>query len=75
MYIGVGARDLYIDEAHTALEIFHFVVFFLRLKTEQRICAGRDIQAESITLGGIFKQYLGSMDRIIKQYLNGNCHS
>ena len=28
IYIGVEARDLYIDEAHTALEIFRFVVFF-----------------------------------------------
>ena len=24
MYIGVGSRDLYIDEAHKALDIFHF---------------------------------------------------
>ena len=23
-----GVRDLYIDEAHTALDIFHFAVFF-----------------------------------------------
>ena len=28
IYIGVGARDLYIDEAHMALGIFCFVVFF-----------------------------------------------
>ena len=28
IYIGVGARDLYIDEAHTVLDIFHFAVFF-----------------------------------------------
>ena len=28
IYIGVGARDLYIDEAHTALDIlFRFAVF------------------------------------------------
>ena len=29
IYIGVGARDLYIDESHTALDIFrmrHFLV-------------------------------------------------
>ena len=24
IYIGVGSRDLFIDEAHTALDIFHF---------------------------------------------------
>ena len=29
IYIGVGARDLYIDEAHTALDIFRFAAFFL----------------------------------------------
>ena len=29
IYIGVEARDLYIDEAHTALNIFCFAVFFL----------------------------------------------
>ena len=28
IYIGVWARDLYIDEAHMALDIFCFVVFF-----------------------------------------------
>ena len=28
IYIGVRARDLYVDEAHTALDIFHFVAFF-----------------------------------------------
>ena len=28
IYMGVGARDLYIDEAHTALDIFRFAVFF-----------------------------------------------
>ena len=28
IYIGVGARDLYIDKAHTALDIFRFAVFF-----------------------------------------------
>ena len=28
IYIGVGSRDLYIDEAHTALDIFRFVIFF-----------------------------------------------
>ena len=28
IYIGVGARDLYIDEARTALDIFRFAVFF-----------------------------------------------
>ena len=30
-YIGVGERDLYIDETHTALNIFRFAVFFFRL--------------------------------------------
>ena len=29
IYMGVGARDLYIDEAHTALDIFRFAVFFI----------------------------------------------
>ena len=29
MYIGVGPRDLYIDEAHMALDIFCFAAFFL----------------------------------------------
>ena len=29
IYIGVGARDLYIDEAHPALDILHIVVFFV----------------------------------------------
>ena len=29
IFIGVGARDLYIDEAHTALDIFRFAAFFL----------------------------------------------
>ena len=28
IYIGLGARALYIDEAHTSLNIFRFVVFF-----------------------------------------------
>ena len=28
IYMGVEARDLCIDEAHMALDIFHFVVFF-----------------------------------------------
>ena len=28
MYMGVEKGDLYIDEAHTAMDIFHFVVFF-----------------------------------------------
>ena len=28
IYIGVWARDLYIDEAHTALDILRFAVFF-----------------------------------------------
>ena len=28
IYIGVGPRDLYIDKAHTALDIFRFAVFF-----------------------------------------------
>ena len=27
IYIGVGARDLYNDEAHTALDIFRFAAF------------------------------------------------
>ena len=29
VYIGVGARDLYIDEAHTALDMFRFAAFFI----------------------------------------------
>ena len=29
IYTGVGARNLYIDEAHTALDIFRFAAFFL----------------------------------------------
>ena len=29
IYIGVEARDLYIDEAYTALDIFRFVAFLL----------------------------------------------
>ena len=28
LYIGVGPRDLYIDKAHTALDIFRIAVFF-----------------------------------------------
>ena len=28
LYIGLGASDLYIDETHTALDIFRFAVFF-----------------------------------------------
>ena len=28
IHIGVGARDLYIDEAHRALDIFCFAAFF-----------------------------------------------
>ena len=31
IYNGVGARDLYIDEAHTALDIFRFAAFFFTL--------------------------------------------
>ena len=27
IYNGVGAKDLYIDEAHMALDIFRFVIF------------------------------------------------
>ena len=30
IYIGVEARDLYINEAHTALDIFRFAAFFYR---------------------------------------------
>ena len=29
IYIGRGVRDLYIDEAHMALDIFRFAVFFI----------------------------------------------
>ena len=29
IYIGVWARDLYIDEAHTVLDVFRFAAFFL----------------------------------------------
>ena len=28
IYIGMGSRDLFIDEAHTALDIFRSAVFF-----------------------------------------------
>ena len=28
IYIGVGSRDLFIDKAHTALDIFRFAAFF-----------------------------------------------
>ena len=28
IYIGLGARDMFIDEAHMALDIFRFAVFF-----------------------------------------------
>ena len=28
IYIGVGARNLYIDDAHTALDILRFAAFF-----------------------------------------------
>ena len=28
IYIGVGSRDLFIEKAHTALDIFRFAVFF-----------------------------------------------
>ena len=28
IYMGVGARDLYIDEAYTVLDIFRFAEFF-----------------------------------------------
>ena len=28
IYSGVGARDLYIDKAHTELDIFRFAAFF-----------------------------------------------
>ena len=31
IYNGVGARDLYIDKAHTALDIFRFAAFFMKL--------------------------------------------
>ena len=31
IYIGVGARDLYIDKVHTVLDIFRFAVFFVNL--------------------------------------------
>ena len=34
IYIGVGARDLYINEAHTALDIFRFAAFFYSLKSK-----------------------------------------
>ena len=37
IYIGVGARDLYIDEAHKALDIFRFAAFFtLHFITSER---------------------------------------
>ena len=29
IYIGVWARDLYIDEVHMALDIFRFAAFFV----------------------------------------------
>ena len=28
-YIGVGAKDMYIEEAHMALDIFRFAVFLI----------------------------------------------
>ena len=37
IYIGVGARDLHIDEAHTALDIFRFAVFFFINQTRQKL--------------------------------------
>ena len=40
LYIGVGVRDLYIDEAHTALDIFRFAAFF-----NQKICMLRKTKA------------------------------
>ena len=40
IYIGVGVRDLYIDEAHTALYIFRFAAFF-----NQKICMLRKTKA------------------------------
>ena len=29
VYVGVGLRNLFVDEAHVALDIFRFVVFFI----------------------------------------------
>ena len=37
IYIGVGARNLYINEAHKALDIFRFAVFLFLFKMSQRI--------------------------------------
>ena len=33
IHIGVGATDLHIDKAHTALDIFHFAAFFNKYLT------------------------------------------
>ena len=31
IYIGVGARNLYINEAHTEVDIFCFAVFYYKI--------------------------------------------
>ena len=36
LYNGLGARDLYIDEAHTALDIFRFAAFLCHDQTWAR---------------------------------------
>ena len=51
IYIGVGARDMYmyIDEAHMALDIFRFAVFFVSLsifviQKDYTVTGGGDIR-------------------------------
>ena len=39
IYDGVEARDLYIDEAHTALDIYRFAVFFQPISRSRQVSA------------------------------------
>ena len=68
IYIGVWARDLHIDKAHTALDIFRFAAFFL-IVWEQRD-KERDFWLKPSSLG---KTFLGILDSKIPLFLDSAC--
>ena len=51
----MGARDLYIDEAHTALDIFRFAVFFSLDIVEKAGLSCTKVFMDFSFLGGIIK--------------------
>ena len=68
IYNGVGARDLYIDEAHTALDIFRFAAFFnpdLILFVKILVKEDKSLTSGTIVVGDLC-QIITSISLIIK---------